>query len=132
VLVVERRVAARDDEVAVDGRGRLVEGPVDPERGGEAVARPEGLERGERRRQLDGRGRVEALVGGLLADDPAVQTLDEHALIREGRQHVLDGQLGELRHARRLDGRALRAGRGLADDVLRPCARQRGQKDDEG
>jgi hypothetical protein len=138
VLVVEGGVAPGDDEVAVDGGRRLVERAGHPERGGEAVARPEGLERGQRRRELDGRGRVEALVGGLLADDLAVQTLDEHALVREGRalvgerQQVFDRQLGERRHARRLDGRRLRARRRLAHDVLRPRARQRGQEDNEG
>ena len=81
VLVVEGGVAARHYKVAVDRTRRLVEGASDPEGRREAVFGPEGLERGQRRRELHGGGRVESLIRCLLAHYMAVKRLDHNALV---------------------------------------------------
>jgi hypothetical protein len=81
VLVVERGVAARDDEVAAHRARGLVEGAGDPEGGGEAVLGAERAQRRERRRQLDGGRGVEGPVRPLLAHYMAVERLDQHALV---------------------------------------------------
>ena len=47
------------------------------------MLRPEGLERGERRREFHGGGGVERLIRRLLAHDTTVERLDQNALLYE-------------------------------------------------